>query len=234
MIQGILLDYGGTIDTNGIHWGEVLWEAYEKNEVPVGKDIFRQAYSFGEKALGTRPLVKPDHNFYDVLRIKIEEQFSFLLEHGLPDDVTANAAYKKNIAAQAFEFARQKVYNATPVIEYLSEKYPLVLVSNFYGNINTVLNDFGIGKYFTAVIESAVVGVRKPDPSIFTLGVERFSSLARELVVIGDSYTKDIAPGKKAGCQTIWINKAGWGDDPEDISAADTTISDFEELKTIL
>jgi len=234
MVQGILLDYGGTIDTNGIHWGEVLWTAYEDSGVPVTKEDFRKAYAFGEKALGTRPLIMPGHNFYDVLKIKIEEQFTFLEEEGILGNDSANKTYKEHIAKQTFGFAREKVADAAPVIEYLSSKYPLVLVSNFYGNINTVLKDFGVSKYFRAVVESAVVGVRKPDPAIFTLGVKALSYPAEELVVIGDSYTKDIAPGKQAGCKTIWINKTGWGDDPADISSADKIISDFEELKMIL
>ena len=27
-IKGLIFDYGGTLDTNGIHWSEVLWEMY--------------------------------------------------------------------------------------------------------------------------------------------------------------------------------------------------------------
>ena len=27
-IQGVIFDYGGTIDTNSRHWAEVLWAKY--------------------------------------------------------------------------------------------------------------------------------------------------------------------------------------------------------------
>ena len=27
-IQGVIFDYGGTIDTNSCHWAEVLWTVY--------------------------------------------------------------------------------------------------------------------------------------------------------------------------------------------------------------
>ena len=40
-IKGIIFDYGGTIDSNGMHWAEVIWMAYQAEEVPVSKDIFR-------------------------------------------------------------------------------------------------------------------------------------------------------------------------------------------------
>lgn len=39
-IQGIIFDYGGTIDTNGRHWAEVLWEKYKTFDVPVSKPEF--------------------------------------------------------------------------------------------------------------------------------------------------------------------------------------------------
>ena len=70
----------------------------------------------------------------------------------------------------------------------------MVLVSNFYGNIHQVLNEFDLDGLFDSIIESAVVGVRKPDPAIFTLGVKALGMAAEDTVVVGDSYTKDIVP----------------------------------------
>ena len=40
-IKGIILDYGGTLDSEGRHWSEVLWEAYVRSEVSVDKAQFR-------------------------------------------------------------------------------------------------------------------------------------------------------------------------------------------------
>ena len=40
-VKGILFDYGGTIDSNGMHWAEVIWMAYEALEVPVSTAVFR-------------------------------------------------------------------------------------------------------------------------------------------------------------------------------------------------
>lgn len=71
--------------------------------------------------------------------------------------------------------------------------------------METVLKDFGIDGYFKKIIESAVVGVRKPDPKIFTLGVEALGFKPEEVLVFGDSYSKDIIPAEKAGCQVMWI-----------------------------
>lgn len=55
-IQGVIFDYGGTIDTNSRHWAEVLWAKYVEHQIPVDKESFREAYVFGERALTKYPL----------------------------------------------------------------------------------------------------------------------------------------------------------------------------------
>ena len=37
-IKGIIFDYGGTLDTNSVHWSEVLWERYQKEQIAVTKE----------------------------------------------------------------------------------------------------------------------------------------------------------------------------------------------------
>lgn len=229
MTQGLLFDYGGTIDTNGLHWGSVLWAQYQKNEVPVSKADFSKAYAFGERALAINPLVKPEHNFYDVLCLKTEQQFNFLEDKGFSLDRNLIEI----IAADCNAFAKSTIENALPVLEELAKKYPLVMVSNFYGNLNSVLKDFGIRSYFKEVVESAVVGVRKPDAGIYQLGVEALNISAENCIVIGDSYSKDIVPAHSIGCKTIWLNVQGWEDtakNENNISVADSEITDFKEI----
>ena len=34
-VKGIIFDYGGTIDSRGDHWSEVIWRAYMQAGVPV-------------------------------------------------------------------------------------------------------------------------------------------------------------------------------------------------------
>ena len=81
-IQGVIFDYGGTIDTDAMHWAEVLWRSYQGNQVPVDKESFRQAYVHGERTLAREPLVKPTHDFHQVLRLKTGIQMRYLWERG--------------------------------------------------------------------------------------------------------------------------------------------------------
>lgn len=229
MIKGILFDYGGTIDTNGIHWAEVIWEHYQKYNVPVDRALFLDAYRFGERALAINKVVEPLHHFYDVMMLKIGYQFEWLLEKGV--DL---ASFDRSVIAEdCAYFAEYAVQRAVPVLRSLAQSYPLAVVSNFYGNITTVLEDFGILGFFKSVVESAVVGVRKPDPEIYRLGVQALELEPGECVVVGDSFSKDIVPARQAGCQTIWLKGVGFVGEEGNIASgyeSDLVISDLTDL----
>lgn len=231
-IKGIIFDYGGTIDSNGMHWAEVIWKGYEAFGVPVAKNAFRDAYVYGERTLGKNPLVLPHHTFLDMLRLKVDLQIEWLQSGDYLPTGTAAARWKEEIAGWCYAYARKSVEAARPVLAALARRYPLVLVSNFYGNIEAVLKDFGLDGFFNAIIESAVAGVRKPDPAIFALGIQALQLPAGEIVVIGDSYDKDIVPATTLGCPTVWLKSVGWND-YKGTETADAVLSDFGQLKEI-
>ena len=208
-VKGLIFDYGGTLDTGGDHWSEVIWSAYQRAGVMVEKEQFREAYVYAERELARERHILPAHDFNDMLQIKMQIEVNWLVEQGHMSPDTAQEKAKL-IADYCYESARESVDSTKPVLEKLSERYPMVLVSNFYGNIETVLKDFGIRDYFKAIIESAVMGVRKPDPRIFEHGVKALGLLPEETLVIGDSYRKDIVPAESIGCQAIWIKGKGW------------------------
>ena len=176
-VAGVIFDYGGTIDSRGDHWSEVIWEAYQKASVKVEKQEFRNAYVYAERELAKVRHILPHHNFYDLLLIKMQIELSYLVENGqfALSEVGQKA---EEIAGYCYNAAKSCVEEARPILEQLSAKYPMVLVSNFYGNVEAVLGDFDINKYFIEMVESAVVGVRKPDPEIFRLGVKALLAVA--------------------------------------------------------
>ncbi|GHT53244.1 hypothetical protein FACS189451_05000 [Bacteroidia bacterium] len=231
-IKGIIFDYGATIDTNGKHWAEVLWDAYVDNGVPVKKTEFKEAYVYGERYLALHQVITPDDTFKKVLLKKAVLQLDWLKKEGfLPADYNSSE-YSLAISNQCYNFVLIVLKKAKPVLEMLAARYPLALVSNFYGNIETVLKDFGLRNYFGEIIESSVVGIRKPDPGIFALGVKALGLKPEEVVVIGDSYKKDILPAQSLGCRTVWLKGAGW--DGDETGTADAIITDFRALKEII
>lgn len=234
-MKGIIFDYGATIDTNGIHWAEVLWRQYVACGVPVEKEQFREAYVYGERTMALQPLVKPEDGFRQVLWIKCNLQWQYLVEKGWLD--AAEYPVEKSarlIAEGAFAYARETVGMALKIVEKLKKKHKLVLVSNFYGNIHAVLKEFGLLCSFEKVIESSVVGVRKPDPAIFALGVEAMGYAPEEIVVVGDSYAKDMVPAHKVGCKTVWLKGIGWEKENEPEWLPDAIIHDLAQLPEVI
>lgn len=273
-IKGIIFDYGGTLDTRGDHWSEVLWQGYEhfgigvaadeevEPGVSIHKQAFRDAYVYGERALAVNPIVTPDFHFEDILREKLILELNFLagkelLETG-KDDAEKQAKLGNDsdasseslllslsdseihqIAVDMAHYINAKtldlLHENKQVLEHLKEAgYPMVLVSNFYGNINQVLKDAEIDGYFKDVIESAVVGVRKPNPAIFALGVCALDLPASQVLVVGDTYGKDIIPAHKLGCHTLWIKGLQWEEKQVDESIPDGIIRKLSEMEEFL
>mgnify|MGYP002770892472 CR=1 FL=1 len=276
-IKGIIFDYGGTLDTRGDHWSEVLWQGYEhfgigvaddeevEPGVSIHKQAFRDAYVYGERALAVNPIVTPDFHFEDILREKLILELNFLagkelLETGKDDfekqaklgnpgkdsDASSESLFLSLSDSEIHQIAEDmaRYINAKTlallkenklVLEHLKQNgYPMVLVSNFYGNINQVLKDAGIDGYFEDVIESAVVGVRKPNPAIFALGVCALDLPASQVLVVGDTYGKDIIPAHKLGCHTLWIKGLQWEEKKVDESIPDGIIKKLSEMEEFL
>lgn len=227
--RGYIFDYGGTLDTRGCHWGKVLWHAYEHLGVPVTEAQFREAYVYAERYLAQHPVIAPTFTFRQTLKAKLEIELSYLSAVlGKPVDKYAPALLKTLYADVVKTTAHSR-----EVLQILKKTYPMVLVSNFYGNIGVVLQEFGMDGLFDSVIESAVVGVRKPDPQIFALGVKALGLEAADVVVVGDSLSKDILPARQLGCHTIWFKGEGWTDEKEDESISDRVIGDLSDLMEI-
>ena len=227
-VKGIIFDYGGTIDTNGTHWAEVIREQYIKAGLTIDDKLFRETYVYGERALAKNPIIEPTDTFRILLEKKIAIHREYL-------NGTMSSIQEKNIAQGCYQRVLDTIEKTRNVVESLSRHYPLVLVTNFYGNMPTVLKEFALEKYFITIVESSIVGIRKPDPALFALGVEALSLPPTDVVVIGDSYRKDIFPAHTLGCHTVWIKGIGWEEEtPQPNAQPDAIIKSLEEITPLL
>ncbi len=231
-IKGVIFDYGGTLDSRGVHWSEVIWEGYLNAGIAVGKDDFREAYVYAERELARLRYILPQDAFYTLLEKKMLIELKYLADKGLIEDASLYTQAIE-IAHYCDNAARQCIAEALPVLEALSERYPMMLVSNFYGNIDAVLREYEIRHFFKGIIESAVVGVRKPSPTLFRLGVDALELEPEQVLVIGDSLRKDILPAESLGCRTLWLKGKGWTAD-EDAQTHPGTIDRITDVLTEL
>ena len=230
-VRGYIFDYGGTLDTGGCHWGKKIWHAYQRENVPVSWEQFREAYIYAERYLGSHRVIQPEHTFRQLLQIKLRLELQFLRENGswITNDAQCDDTCERLLCA-LYNEVKTATAHSGEVLRRLAADTPMVLVSNFYGNMPVVLREFGFDGLFQHIVESSVVGIRKPDPRIFLMGVETLGLQPEEVVVVGDSMEKDIMPARQIGCRTVWLKGEGWTDDPVDESAADRVITDLEQL----
>lgn len=219
MNKGYIFDYGGTLDTGGQHWGMLLWHAFERHQVPVSESQFRDAYVYAERTLGRNKIIQPTDTFLQTLKAKVQLELAYL----------NNESYTDAIVSDVYERTKSQTAFSRRVLMQMKAS-PMVLVSNFYGNISVVLQEFGLDGIFAEVIESAVVGIRKPDPQIFLLGVDALGMKPEEVTVVGDSLEKDIIPAKRAGCHTVWLKGEGWTNAQDGENQADRVIMTLDEL----
>lgn len=234
-IQCIIFDYGGTLDTNARHWAHVLWDGFVYAEVPITNAQFREAYVFGERALAKAPIIKATDDFYTLLYKKVMQEMAWLDFKGYYlTDRTTRQALSKTVARFCNDYVLRNLVQSREVLHALGEKYKLVLVSNFYGNIETILRTYDLA-VFEHVIESAVVGVRKPDPRIWQLGIDAAKCRPDNVVVVGDSYGKDIVPASSLGCHTIWLKGEGWSkEEVYNPKVPDAIVDDLKKIQHLL
>ncbi len=115
------------------------------------------------------------------------------------------------LAESAFEVffdERQRVElfgDAHPALAFLSQRYPVVAVSNGNADVHRV----GIGHYFKACISAREFGVAKPDPRIFYAAASAAGVQPHEVLHVGDDATLDAQAAIHAGMQAVWLNSAG-------------------------
>ena len=239
MIKAILFDYGATLDTFGQHWGMVIWHGYEHLGIPVTEAQYREAYVYGERTLGSKEIIRQTDTFLTTLKVKIDLQFDYLRDSGawLPE-CDERAEKHDALVEYLYSGLQRNMEHTRQILSQLREKgIPMALVSNFYGNVETVLGEMQLRDFFCDVIESAQVGIRKPDPRLYALGVEALRKKLlpehldeSDILVVGDSIQKDIIPAKSLGCKTAWFKGEGWKKEPVDETIPDFVITDLLEL----
>jgi HAD superfamily hydrolase (TIGR01509 family) len=81
----------------------------------------------------------------------------------------------------------------------------LGVVSNSDGRVEEALQAAGLRGYFDCVIDSAVIGVEKPDPRIFQAALTALGVRPHEALYVGDLYEVDIVGARAAGMHAVLL-----------------------------
>jgi len=84
------------------------------------------------------------------------------------------------------------------------------VISNSNGSVRAILEETGLAAHLDFIIDSSVVGVEKPDPRIFRLGLREAGVAATEAVYVGDLYSVDVLGARAAGLDGILLDPRGF------------------------
>lgn len=208
-IQGVFFDLYGTLLIYGnmqqawSDWLSTFYDLLKKQGLNIPKESFAQKcdgfFSSREPA--------PDRNLSDENNLTaLERRIEVLclqLDHKLDKKELRKIADKIAAAWQAhISIDPQTV----PVINALKHNKAVGLVSNFDHppHVRRFLSGNGLANCFDTVIISGEVGVKKPDPAIFSFGLEQTGLVPDNVVYVGDTH-EDVAGAIAAGICPIFL-----------------------------
>lgn len=93
------------------------------------------------------------------------------------------------------------------LLEYLAPKYKLHIITNGFKEVqHGKLNNANIDHYFDTVTNSEMVGVKKPNPKIFSHALQIAKADIDESIMIGDNLEADVLGALDIGLDAICFN----------------------------
>jgi putative hydrolase of the HAD superfamily len=220
----LLFDFGGTLDAPGIHWLTRFERLYPQAELAISLERIKEAFYWADREILAHPEITT-LTFLPLMQEHVALQLRYL---DLPLQ-----PYQERLAQGFWQAAAASLAASARVLAALRTHYTLGVISNFYGNVEVLCQESGVAALCAVIIDSAQVGVSKPDPRIFGLALDQLGRTPASAVYIGDSFERDMVAAKAAGLQTIWLR----GKEPRpcpDPSTIDATITSLEELPALL
>lgn len=90
-----------------------------------------------------------------------------------------------------------------------SRQVKVAIISNSEGMLDRLFRDLGVIDHFDLLVDSAVVGVEKPDPRIFGFALDRFGVPPSRALHLGDVFATDIVGARAAGIRHALIDPFG-------------------------
>ncbi len=148
-----------------------------------------------------------------------------------PDEI----AWAMDGYSRAFGDGLQPVPGAAALIERLSNRYRVAILSNWplAVTIDRYAEASGWMPYLTAVVVSQRVGAIKPHPAIFAAARRALGEpLAGTILHVGDDWVADVVGAKQAGWRAAYL-RARPGDSPLPGSERDASVVADLELTTL-
>jgi putative hydrolase of the HAD superfamily len=129
--------------------------------------------------------------------------------------------HQNSVPDEIFQQAMQAMYRVTEknwlieddthsvLQDLLNSGYKLGLISNASSSwdLNNLIDNYDLRKYFSSILISAEEGIRKPNPKIFHKAADQVGLSINAAVMVGDTLEADILGAHNAGIPGIWISR---------------------------
>jgi putative hydrolase of the HAD superfamily len=188
---------GGTLDGDGLHWLDRFGNLYAAAGVAVSRETLRAAFDEAERQASTDEAISRAP-LGEMVDRHLSWQFDYL---GLAD-----AALRRNLVERFVDPIRQAARANVVTLAALRDRgFALGVVSNGCGNVDVLCDDLGYASYFSVVVDSRRVGLFKPDPAIYRHAAARLGLPPAAIMMVGDSFDRDVLPAKSVGMRTAWL-----------------------------
>jgi FMN phosphatase YigB (HAD superfamily) len=203
MIRAILFDMGGTLDGDGLHWLDRFAALYSDAGVPASRDAVRAAFDEAERRAAV-----DDEIMTCGLDQMIARHVDWQLAHlDIACHVRPSLAALRRTIVDGFvtPVRAAAADNARLLADLSARGFTLGVVSNGCGNVDVLCADLGYAPYLTVIVDSRCVGLYKPDPAIFIYAAAKLGLRPSTVLMVGDSFDRDIRPARSAGMKTAWL-----------------------------
>ncbi|HTK33924.1 MAG TPA: HAD family hydrolase [Caulobacteraceae bacterium] len=201
-LECLLFDFGGTLDCDGVAWKERFQGLYRGEGVELADPAWaRIFYDADDPLVGA---LAAEVDLAETARRLVANIEAGLAGAGLGDGGARGA----RVVARLLDETETVVARNRMVLQALGRRYRLGIVSNFYGNLHGVCDGLGLSRFFGAMVDSEVVGARKPEPAIFKAAMGPLDAAPAATLMVGDSLHRDREGAILSGLDFIWIAPA--------------------------
>ena len=219
-----------------------LWD-FEKNSEEALTEIIKECqskFNFDFTIVEFLEVYKPiNKSMWDMYRenkikkkdLRIRRFSDSLISLGITSKAAHNYVAEEYVRISPTK--KNLLPNAITTLSYLSKKYKLHIITNGFEEIQGVkLKNSNIDLFFDKVITSESIGVKKPDPLIFSHAMDMAKTITSESIMIGDDYEADVLGAIKSGIKAIYFYPNT--DRKIDVRHEVLNISDLNQLVDIL
>lgn len=238
MLRALLFDMGGTLDADGLHWLDrfaALWA----DGVSVDRDTIRAAFDRAEERAAADDMMMSAH-LEAMIGCHVQWQLEYLMsapafvEWAARTGAGAMSELSRHVGSTFLENMRCAAARNLPVVAGLAARgYLLGVVSNGCGNVHLLCEDLGYAPFLSVVVDSRRASLQKPDPAIFLHAAARLALPPSTIMMIGDSFDRDVQPARSVGMMTAWLQGVRGVSCP-DPSSVDIVLRSLTELPSAL